>query len=88
MSIIHRELQSQVVFNHSLERLISIRVKWEVNNFIVVNVYVHNASKERDKGERQVWAHLNTYLFQWACMMLGDFIMLEARKDKIGASLR
>ena len=54
LSLVKREMEPRVVYNHPSRRVLGIQIKWDSHSVIVFNVYAPNLAKERAK----IWRDL------------------------------
>ena len=81
LMIIERDLEPMVVFNQPFDQVIGICIRWE-NKFIsIFNVYAPNAAKEQAK----LWKELTKTQIEGKWCLLGDFNMVEKKRDSLNS---
>ena len=82
LSIVNRDLEPKVVFNHPSRRFLGIQIKWGDGYLTIFNVYAPNSAKLQSK----IWKDLTNLEVEGDWCILDDFNMVEARIDSRGAS--
>ena len=77
LTILNRELEPKLDFNHPSGRDIGVEVVWSNSTLMIFNVYTPNTSKLRKK----IWNDLAKIYIEGEWCIMGDFNMVEKRHD-------
>ena len=78
MSIVDRNLEPRVVYNHPSGRILRIHLKWKDKIFMIPNIYAPNRAKKRMK----LWKDRADISIEGEWCIMGDFNMV-VKKIKI-----
>ena len=75
LSIVKRDLEPKMVFNHPSRRVLGVQIKCRDGNLMIFNIYVPNSAKLR----MQFWRDLNKLGIEGEWCFLSNFNMVDIK---------